>query len=129
MEFTEEHQRPELTRRDGAGPAQCVSLVVNIFDLINFSIKLVSKAKEVHKSAAGADKETVDIETTTKDLEDLTAKLQSATNGGATCDPALENLYQGCKEVTGQLLDALIKVKVDGKKGKWKSTRKALRSV
>lgn len=109
-------------------PLGAVSLVVNIFDLINYSIQIVSKAREVHKSAAGADNETVDIEATTKDLVELTVKLQTPSNS-PTNDPALDSICQGCKNVTQELLDALAKVKVEGKNSKWKSTRKALRSV
>jgi len=109
-------------------PLSAVRLVVNIFDLINYSIQIVSKAREVHKSAAGADNETVDIEATTKDLVELTVKLQTPSNS-PTNDPALDIICQGCKNVTQELLDALAKVKVEGRNSKWKSTRKALRSV
>lgn len=99
-------------------PLSAVSLVVNIFDLVNYSVQIVSKAREVHKSAAGADDETVDIEATTKDLVELTVKLQTPSNS-PTNDPALDSICQACKNVTQELLDALAKVKVEGKNSKW----------
>ena len=102
--------------------------MVNIFDLINYSTQIVSKAREVHKSAAGADNETVDIEATTKYLVELTAKLQSPSNSPTMILLSII-ICQGCKNVTQELLDALAKVKVEGTNSKWKSTRKALPSV
>ncbi|KIW32283.1 uncharacterized protein PV07_03841 [Cladophialophora immunda] len=114
-------------------PLSAVSLVVNIFDLINQSINVISKAREVHRS--GADNEAVDVEATTKDLAELTAKLQpnKPPDGSAqlpeSSDPALDSICHGCRDVAQELLDALAKVTVEGKSSKWKSTRKALRSV
>ena len=114
-------------------PLSAVSLVVNIFDLINHSINVVSKAREVHQF--GADNETVDVEATTKDLAELTAKLQQnkppdeSEEPPESNDPALDSICQGCGDVAQELLDALAKVTVEGKSSKWKSTRKALRSV
>ncbi|KAH0845060.1 hypothetical protein FOPE_09413 [Fonsecaea pedrosoi] len=114
-------------------PLSAVSVVVNVFDLINHSINLVSKAREVHQF--GADNETVDIEATTKDLTELTGKLQQNKppdeneQPPASHDPALDTICQGCRDVAQELLEALSKVTVEGKSSKWKSTRKALRSV
>ena len=44
-------------------------------------------------------------------------------------DTALRELCQSCNVVAKKLLSALNKVKVQGKQQKWKSFRKALRSV
>jgi len=61
-------------------------------------------------------------------LIELSTALQ-ASAGSSQGDPALEKLCDCCNDVAKELLEALGKLKVDGKKGKWSSVRKALRSV
>ena len=46
-----------------------------------------------------------------------------------TSNDTLKRLCDSCKSTADELLAALDKVKVIGKQGRWKSIRKALRSV
>lgn len=57
----------------------------------------------------------------------MSITLQDSTNSAN--DTALRELCQSCNIVAKKLLSALNKVKVQGKQQKWKSFRKALRSV
>ena len=104
-----------------------IGLVGNIVQFIDFSGKLISKSTELYWSSEGALAENIDTETATNHLVLLNSKLQNAAT--ATGDSALESLCKSCSAAADELLAALDKVKVKGKQGKWKSIRKALRSV
>jgi len=104
-----------------------IGLAGNIIQFVDFCGKLISKTAEIYKSGAGALVENVDIETATDDLALLSTTLQDSANSAD--DTALRELCQSCNIVAKKLLSALNKVKVRGKQQKWKSFRKALRSV
>ncbi|XTI87333.1 putative WD-repeat protein [Cenococcum geophilum] len=104
-----------------------IGLAGNIIQFVDFCGGLISKTAEIYKSGAGALVENVDIETATDDLALLSTTLQDSTNSAD--DTALRELCQSCNIVAKKLLSALNKVKVRGKQQKWKSFRKALRSV
>jgi hypothetical protein len=92
---------------------------------VDFSSKLISKSAELYQSSAVVGN--VHTETATSHLVQLNDKLKIAAT--TTRDSALEKLYISCSTVTDELLTALDKVKVDGERSKWKSIRKALRTV
>ncbi len=104
-----------------------VGLAANIIQFVDFSGKLILKTAEIYKSGSGALVENVDIETATKDLTGLSAKLHDSINPAG--DTVLRELCQSCDTVAKELLSALDRVKLHGKQQKWKSFRKALRSV
>lgn len=108
-------------------PLAIVSLVGNILQFVDFSSKLISKSTELYRSSDGALAENIDIETVIKDLLLLNSKLKNTT--AATGDDALEKLCTSCGTAADELLVALDKVKVKGKPDKWKSIRKALRTI
>ncbi|XTI94184.1 hypothetical protein V2W45_1473413 [Cenococcum geophilum] len=104
-----------------------IGLVGNIVQFVDFSGKLVSKSTELYRSSEGALAENSDIETAINHLVLLNNKLKDAAT--TTGDSALQSLCKSCGTTADQLLAVLDKVKVKGKQGKWKSIRKALRSV
>jgi hypothetical protein len=69
----------------------------------------------------------VSTETATNYLILLNSKLENTAD--AAGDKALKTLSNSCNAVAAELLGALEKLKVQGEPGKWKSMRKALRSV
>jgi len=104
-----------------------ISLVGNIIQFVDFSGKLISKSVQLCQSSEGALVENIDTETATNHLILLNDKLKDTAT--STGDKALQDLCEACLTVARELLDALDKVKVKGKHEKWKSIRKALRSV
>lgn len=104
-----------------------IGLVGNIVQFVDFSGKLVSKSAELYRSSEGALAENSDIETAINHLILLNNKLKDTAT--TTGDSALQNLCKSCSTTADQLLAVLDKVKVKGKQDKWKSIRKALRSV
>jgi hypothetical protein len=104
-----------------------VGLVGNIIQFVDFGSKLVSKSVELYQSSDGVLMENIDAEVATNHLVILNDKLKdSATAAG---DGALKDLCVLCGATATELLTVLGKVKIQGKNSKWKSMRKALRSV
>jgi hypothetical protein len=104
-----------------------IGLVGNIVQFVDFGGKLISKSTELYRSSEGALAENIDTETATNHLVLLNSKLKNAAT--ATGDSPLENLCKSCNTAAEKLLAALDKVKVKGEQRKWKSVRKALKSV
>ncbi|KAI9772557.1 MAG: hypothetical protein M1840_000762, partial [Geoglossum simile] len=104
-----------------------IGLVGNIIQFVDFGGKLISKTAEIQKSGIGALVENINIETATNDLVLLSTKLHDSANSAG--DTALRDLCQSCDTVATELLTVLRSVKVHGEQNKWKSFRKALRSV
>jgi hypothetical protein len=109
-------------------PLTAIGLVGNIVQFIDFGCKIVSKTTETYKSADGVLKENADLEIVTNDLISINTIL-TTSSAATSADPALENLCLGCVEVSTELLAALAKVKAGKDPTKWRSVRKALRSV
>jgi hypothetical protein len=104
-----------------------IGLVGNVVQFVDFSGKLISKSTELYRSSEGALAEHIDIETATNHLVLLNRKLKDAAS--TTGDGPLESLCISCGAAADNLLTALDKVKLKDKQHKWKSIRKALRSV
>jgi hypothetical protein len=71
--------------------------------------------------------ENINIETATNHLVLLNNKIKDAVV--IASDDTLKRLCDSCKSIADELLAALDKVKISGKQGRWKSIRKALRTV
>ena len=97
----------------GLDPLIAIGLVGNIVQFVEFGLKIVSKAREVHKSSTGTLSENVDTEHIAADLIELTTSLQ-ATESSAAGDPALEHLCAACNEVANELLTVLGKLNASG---------------
>lgn len=107
--------------------AAIIGLVGNIVQFVDFSGKLISKSTELYRSSEGALAEHIDIEAAANHLVVLNSKLKDAAT--TTGDGALESLCISCSTAADNLLAALDKVKVKDKQHKWKSIRKALKSI
>jgi hypothetical protein len=103
-----------------------IGLVGNIVQFIDFGSKLVAKSVQLYQSSDGALAENVDTETATNHLVLLNNKLRDANR---TSDVELENLCKSCSTVADELIRALGELKVQGGQKRWKSMRKAIRTV
>ncbi|KAI9778855.1 MAG: hypothetical protein M1839_007818 [Geoglossum umbratile] len=104
-----------------------IGLVGNIIQFVDFGGELISKTVEIQKSGTSALAENINIETATNDLALLSTNLRDSAE--STSDTALRELCQSCNTVATELLTVLDIVKVCGGQNKWKSFRKAMRSV
>ena len=102
-------------------PLTALSLASNIIQVVDFSIRLVSKGYKIYKSADGTLAEYVDAEAVTNSLHILNGRLQrsvkdSIRNGPLSEDEqSLMNLCANCERVANELLARFDRVKVTGK--------------
>ena len=114
-------------------PMAALGLVGNIVQFVDFSIKLVGKAHEIHKSVDGALAENLDTETVARTLRKLQSKLKIDEKHNMTYDSETEGLLEGlcesCDGTAKELLDILEGFKAQGKMTPWKSMRHAIKNV
>jgi uncharacterized protein with PIN domain len=103
-----------------------LSVAASVAQFLEFGCSLVSKSKEIYRSAEGASSQKIEVESATKRLVDLSAKIREGAE-----DQALQTVCDGCISVSQTLLAKLEKLKVqDGQSlRKYKSFRQALKSV
>jgi hypothetical protein len=106
-------------------PITAVGLAGTVIQLVDFSIKIVSKSSELYLSGSDGTVENQSIEEATKDLTKLNDQVKSSSVG----DSDLQKLCKACGDAADELLVALSKVKVNGNGRAWQSFRKALRSI
>ncbi|KAH7394877.1 hypothetical protein DE146DRAFT_615545 [Phaeosphaeria sp. MPI-PUGE-AT-0046c] len=107
-----------------------VGLAGNIIQFISFSSALVSKTKDIHKSASGVSSDLVDFDIVSSSLRDLIKPLLNNSN----VSTQLYQIAERCKEVAEEILEATTDLKWcrnSSNQGprKWRSFRKALKSI
>lgn len=108
-------------------PITVLGIVGNILQFIDFGLKAVSKAREIHSSSTGDLLENVELELLTKDITIVTEKLSTA-NGAVTGNGSLDDICKRCIQAANELMGALSGMRVH-EKSKWKSVRQALKAT
>jgi hypothetical protein len=115
-------------------PLSAVGLVGTLVQLLDFSIKLVSKAGEIYTSAEGATVRNIELDAIAHNMLSLSKRVRNRAR--KTCayavsedKKALETLTEHCNKVGEELINALQKAKVQGSHRRWKSVRQALKTV
>jgi hypothetical protein len=106
-------------------PISALSVAGTVVQLVDFSIKIVSKSSELYRLGSDGPVENQSIDKATEDLTKLNNKLKDSS----VSDPDLQELCKSCGCAADELLVALSKIKVDGKGRAWQSFRKAFRSI
>jgi hypothetical protein len=104
-----------------------LSVAASVAQFLEFGCSLVSKSKEIYRSAEGASSQQIEVEAATKRLVELSARIKAGAE-----DQTLQAVCDGCVSVSQILLAKLEKLKVrDGGQSlrKYKSFRQALKSV
>ncbi|KAG9234418.1 hypothetical protein BJ875DRAFT_509629 [Amylocarpus encephaloides] len=109
-------------------PITALAIAGNVAQFIDLGLKATSKFREIHESVTGATDENVDLELMTKSLVAINAQLYTSTGSTSETEP-LEELCQHCAKIADTLISALESFKVQGKKTRWKSARKALKTL
>ncbi|KAL1645464.1 hypothetical protein SLS58_003772 [Diplodia intermedia] len=116
-------------------PYLALAAAGNVAQFVVYAAQVISKGNEIHRSRGGALVEHEQLSVVTKDLSKLasgtksfleTARLSSTLDAD---DEALLQICSGCDDVAQELLGALGRVMSQGKQGRWKSIRKALKAV
>jgi hypothetical protein len=100
----------------------------NVIQIIDFGLKAISKAREIHHSADGTLKENVDLEVVATDLTAIAKNLEDPVSGTTGCS-GLDDLCGRALLAAKELLDALEGLKISGQKSRVKSARKALKAI
>ncbi|KAI0964857.1 hypothetical protein F4678DRAFT_454640 [Xylaria arbuscula] len=108
-------------------PLTTVGLLSNVVQFIDFAARLLSKGRELYKSADGYLIETSELVKVTEHTSHLNKKL--ANDLGSSVPRQLATIIEGCQDVSGELLSALGQLKVQGRMGRFKTIRQALKTV
>ena len=96
----------------------------NVLQCVDFGLKLLSKAKELHKQSST--KENVEIEAIAIHLRET---LDRINNYCPPTSSAATKLQRQCVEIINELVVAVDDLKNRGQPNKWKSFRKAIKVV
>lgn len=113
-----------------------VSLTGNILQFVEFGGTVISRARQYHASINGRLQSHIELDDTINDFDKLLLKLRSPrVTGGdnASVEAAIGDVLQRRLDesisVGKEMREALDKVRIEGRKTLWKSTRKAIRMV
>lgn len=113
-------------------PLTVLGLASNIVQLVTFTSDLISKGNEIYKSADGVLIENLELESITTTLQKLASDLvvpDRHSRRPTKTETQLQELCNGCKDVSGQLLNVIQGLKAKELRAKWSSFRQALNSV
>jgi len=116
-----------------ADPLTALGVVGNLVQFVDFLMRLLGDAREIHKSAQGSLQENSDVETVATIIRNHQTKLRYQDHHNLRADDktedSLEWLCSSCEEIADELLDVLSKLKVQGKRSPWKSIRQAIKNI
>ncbi len=116
-------------------PLTAFSLACGVFQVVDFSTKIVSKCREVYKH--GVSSENKEIESMAKHLADLATELKLPnpiqSPGSAPQlyqdDQELLKLAEQCSETAAKLIEELQKLRIQGQHRKRDAFRKAIKTI
>jgi hypothetical protein len=111
-----------------------VGLASNVLQFISFAQDLVSTSKQISRNADGALVENLELEAITKNLDHLGSSLLVRVRHDDADTKELRKLCEGCRYISGLLIERLKSLKVNSKLSgtvgqQWASFRQALNSV
>jgi hypothetical protein len=113
-------------------PLTALGLASNIVQLITFASGLVAKGRDIYQSTDGTLVEHLELEAITKSLEDLSLEValpDTVSPNLTKVERQLQQLCDGCRKATKELLDVIQKLKAQGPHKRWASFRQALNSI
>ena len=108
-------------------PLTAFSLACGVIQVVDFSIKALSKCKEIYQEGSLSDCK--ELESMTKHLIDVRAKLDlpNSKQGVQASDATLLELAGHCSETADQLVSKLHSLKLDGPHKRRQAVLKAVR--
>ena len=111
-------------------PFTSISLAGNIFQFIDYSLKLFSEAKTIYKSASGVTTEHASLSAVATDLRDFCDQLDGPSGRSpSNVDTEIGSIATECAEVSEKLVGIITKIKAKKEHSKWESFRAALKAV
>ena len=108
-----------------------LSLASAIVQFVDFGFKLLVESSELYRSPEGALADNVELKSTAEDLLQVSAGLRASFSHARLSEEevVLRQISASCEKVADELLAALDDLMVKGQRTKWKSTRRAFRSI
>ena len=114
-----------------------IGLAANIAQFVEYSTVLISKVKEIYRSAEGAGKENLEIEMVVQDISNLGANIAVAAHQASSRtklsedEKAIHDLAGSSKDIADRLLMSIraLKIRDDSHHRKLMSLRLAFRSI
>jgi len=115
-------------------PLSAISLAGNIAQFVDFSSSIVSRTRELTKSAYRTTQEAYNAEILIRDLVRITEQVKNGAKTASASslaeeDKALENLCGGCIILSKRMIKRLEKLKLEEGAGKRQAFLHALKSV
>ena len=116
-------------------PVTAVGLAGNIVQFIELSSNVISKSHEIYKSKSGAVRDILDLERLTQALITLdpqickTIRPPGILSALTAEQQQLEDVRLHCMEIASELMKAIKDLKMKHALQRWKSFKKALRTV
>ena len=114
-------------------PLSAIGLASAIVQFIDFSGSLISETREIYGAGKGSLKQHEELAAITQDLKNLCQNLTPPQTRQAPSpsedELALEEISKTCKDVAGEILLVLEKLKAKGKYEKFESFKTALKSA
>ncbi|KAI2633041.1 hypothetical protein GGS26DRAFT_555059 [Hypomontagnella submonticulosa] len=114
-------------------PVTSIGLASSIVQLISFTGSLISKSREIYRSAEGSLVENGELSIIVKTLEAQNRRIaaQAAALRSSSSEPAkhLLQLCDGVRKLTQELISTIEHLKLSSTGGKWASVFQALKSV
>ncbi|KAJ5528336.1 hypothetical protein N7513_012495 [Penicillium frequentans] len=116
-------------------PLAALSIATSVIQFVDFGTKLLSKSREIYKSADGVLADHAEQVAIASKLANITRGLsKSADTVNALVNPAPEDtalatVAEDCLEIAEDFSAAIDELAVTGDRTKWKSFRQALKSI
>jgi len=114
-----------------------VGLASSIVQFVDFATKIISKGYQYQRSVDGVLDENVELQAIADSLDQLTKGLVTSKEKTAPStrrkkdskeNEALKAVAMECQKIANDLSTAVDRLKITGKRTKWKSFRQALKS-
>jgi hypothetical protein len=106
-------------------PLSALGLAANVVQFVDFTWRLISETRSIHKSADGAGEDVLLLDTILRDVEDLNNGLSSGVSSTGT----LKELVSECIKIAAEIRKVVQTLKCDKRNSKWASFQVALRQV
>lgn len=113
-------------------PVSAIGLASSVVQLITFSTDIISKSREIHRSAAGSLVENVELETIARTLQSQSRRLAVHASKDRFPSVTSKDIVACCEQVrksSKKLIDIVEGLRGDAASSRWKSFYQALKSV
>ena len=116
-------------------PIVAMGIAGNVVTFLQFAGSLVSKGHKIYRSADGTLIENADLDAVARNLVLLNNRIADSIQecqfgrGFSRTELELKRVCEACNKAAASLVEALEKLKAPGRRGKWLSLRKAIKSV